>query len=298
MYCANSGAQRASTLDTVLELLTQAQAADETESWQAARSLFRQVQALDPATPGVNDNIQRLDRLIADREFRATMSDALAALNRGDLDMARTVFKRAKKMRPQAAAPADGLQEVARMEKQISLQFQRDQAIAMERAEDWTEAVKVYQSMLTQDPNLSFAKKGLLHAQDRADLQANLATYLADPTAWWSEKGRQEAQSLLQEARSVAMPGSKISAQTQLLAQQLVLARQQVTITLKSDTLCNVLVPRVARLGQFELHTLRLFPGRYTLVGTRDGYRDVRMQFLVRPGNANKPVTITCSDKV
>ena len=103
---------------------------------------------------------------------------------------------------------------------------------------------------------------------------------------------------MLAEARNVSLQGNRIQQQTARLSEQLELASKQVTVVLQSDSQCNVLVYKVARLGQFNTTELLLYPGRYTAVGSRDGYRDVRHEFLVQPGQSRQPVVITCNEKV
>ncbi|MDX1572357.1 MAG: hypothetical protein R3200_17885 [Xanthomonadales bacterium] len=67
---------------------------------------------------------------------------------------------------------------------------------------------------------------------------------------------------------------------------------------LVSDNSCNVVVYKVARLGSFDQRELTLKPGQYTAVGTRDGYRDVRKEFLVPAGKTPPPVVLKCEDPV
>ena len=53
---------------------------------------------------------------------------------------------------------------------------------------------------------------------------------------------------------------------------------------LTSDELTTVTLYRVGALGAFASHDVELRPGTYTAIGSRDGYRDVRQTFTVRPG--------------
>ena len=55
---------------------------------------------------------------------------------------------------------------------------------------------------------------------------------------------------------------------------------------------------RVAELGQFEATTLDLKPGRYVAVGIRDGYRDVRQEFLVGFGQTPDAIVVRCEEAV
>jgi hypothetical protein len=57
-------------------------------------------------------------------------------------------------------------------------------------------------------------------------------------------------------------------------------------------------VLKVARLGRFSTHELKLRPGYYTIVGARNGYRDVRRQVEVLSGQPTPPITIRCDEKI
>ena len=85
--------------------------------------------------------------------------------------------------------------------------------------------------------------------------------------------------------------------QTQQLAAEIQRAGRQVPIVLQSDNLCDVVVYKIGRLGQFQTTRLDLYPGFYTVVGTRYGYRDTRKEFLVQP-EQQQAVNITCDERI
>jgi hypothetical protein len=70
-------------------------------------------------------------------------------------------------------------------------------------------------------------------------------------------------------------------------------------VALASDNLTEVTIHRVGRLGTFERKDMELLPGRYTVVGVRPGYRDVRRQLDLLPGReAPPPLTIRCEEPI
>lgn len=294
---ASRGLARALSLDAVLALMHEADAREESGAWEEARESLREIRKLDPDTDGIDAEIRRLDLAIGQRKFRSAMSEALASLDAGELPQARAAFNRAQRLQPSALGPREGLQEVSRQERDLSVLQQRELALAQEQSENWKEALTLYQALLQQDPNLKFAQDGVVRARDRANLDSELVRYLARPSSWWSSNGRTQAQSLLVEARSVAKSGPRLQAQKQQLAVEIKRAGSQVPIVLQSDNLCNVLVYKVGRLGQFQTTQLALYPGYYTAVGIRDGYRDTRKDFLVQP-EQQQAVTITCDEKI
>jgi hypothetical protein len=71
-----------------------------------------------------------------------------------------------------------------------------------------------------------------------------------------------------------------------------------VAVRLESDGQTEVTLFRVGRLGRFQQKALELRPGTYTVVGSRRGYRDVRLELEVRPGESPAPLVVRCSEAI
>mgnify|MGYP001821618753 FL=1 len=69
-------------------------------------------------------------------------------------------------------------------------------------------------------------------------------------------------------------------------------------VELVSDGLTEVVIYRVGRFGTFERRALDLRPGKYTVVGTRKGYRDVRLELAVVAGKVPEPLLVRCEEKI
>jgi hypothetical protein len=54
----------------------------------------------------------------------------------------------------------------------------------------------------------------------------------------------------------------------------------------------------VGKLGRFSARDLSLRPGTYILVGSRDGYRDERLEVDVKPSPEPIRITLICRVKV
>jgi hypothetical protein len=59
-----------------------------------------------------------------------------------------------------------------------------------------------------------------------------------------------------------------------------------------------VSIQRVGSYGSFARRELQLPPGKYTAVGTRSGYRDVRREFVVKPGAADLAIDVRCDEPI
>ncbi|HEY6926270.1 MAG TPA: protein kinase [Steroidobacteraceae bacterium] len=71
-----------------------------------------------------------------------------------------------------------------------------------------------------------------------------------------------------------------------------------VRLLLVSDSATDVAIPGVGEFGTFARHEIDLKPGRYTIIGTRDGYRDVRREITIAPGQEGQPIRVSCSDPI
>jgi hypothetical protein len=57
-------------------------------------------------------------------------------------------------------------------------------------------------------------------------------------------------------------------------------------------------VAPVGELGSFEHRELQLAPGRYTVIGRREGFRDVRRELNIAPGQLQAAVTVQCTERI
>ena len=129
-------------------------------------------------------------------------------------------------------------------------------------------------------------------------LDAQLQTYLDRPARLFSQEGRAAARNVLGQAQAVPSPGPRLAAQAQRLVRLLHESETPVRIALASDNLTDVQIYRVGRLGSFERRDLELLPGRYTVVGTRNGYRDVRKEVTLLPGAPPPQLVIRCEEPI
>ena len=131
----------------------------------------------------------------------------------------------------------------------------------------------------------------------RADLDANLSKAIADPGRLSDTQVARATAGLLTQAENTSNPGERLRQQIQQLQQLLERANRTVTVTLTSDQQTEVILYKVARMGRFSQQQLDLRPGEYTVVGTRIGYRDVRLTFTVDPDGMG-PIYVACTEQI
>ena len=143
-----------------------------------------------------------------------------------------------------------------------------------------------------------FAKQGKAHSIARAELTEALALHIKRPDRLSDERVLQNAMNLHANASSLVDQGPRLRQQIVKLGGLITMAQTPVRVRLESDNETNVVVYKVGRLGRFTAHDLALRPGTYTVVGTRDGYRDVRHKLTVIAGQTPGPVLIRCEEKI
>ncbi|RME66305.1 MAG: hypothetical protein D6782_04595, partial [Alphaproteobacteria bacterium] len=235
---------------------------------------------------------------IAERRFAEAMSSGYGALDSGDFEAAARAFAQARALKPQSDAPVQAMQRLARARDQAALADLRVQAQRQVDREAWAEAVNTYRKALAIDPNVTFAVQGLPQAQTRARMDAAITRYLADPTRLYSREPLANAIALMDSIARIDNPGPKLAAQSKALARLIEAARTPVGVAFASDGLTEVSIFTIGPLGRFTEKSLDLTPGDYIAVGTRKGYRDVRVEFSVRPNRPPDTIVVICRETV
>jgi tetratricopeptide (TPR) repeat protein len=295
---ARAGLARARVLDDVLRTIAAGAAAEQAGQSAAALAAYQRALQLDPATTAARAGIERLRSRASSDAYSAALSQAMAALARRDYPAAEAAFERANRIRPGTAEVSEGLQQLRRAAETRSLTATLERAMAAERTEAWSQALGLYREALKVEPALRAAQDGIERVEPRAMLDAELQTFLDRPERLYSLAGRDVARNVLERAARQPAPGSRLQAQQSRLAELLRQAETPIRVALASDSATDVQIYRVGKLGLFERRDVELMPGRYTVVGTRQGYRDVRKELNLLPGAAAPVLVVRCEEPI
>ena len=292
------GLERARSLDTVLGLVEAAADAEFDGDYAAAKAAYDKALELDPEWQPAVEGAERTAGLLLDAEFREQMTAGFLALDAGQFGAARRAFNEARALKPASAEPRDGLLQVEQAGRLRSIRTLQSDAETAEREENWPAAVRLYTEMLKQDDNLALARDGLRNARARVALDETLARYLDDPDILTNPQELKAASGVLTRMSAIEPRGPRLAEQRDALTAALKRAATPVKVELVSDELTDVAVYKVGKLGQFDRTTLVLRPGLYTAVGTRVGFRDVRLEFRVAPEDPPAPVIVRCEEPI
>jgi hypothetical protein len=279
-------------------LLAAAARAEQDGQAQIALDQYRKALALDAQAPGASASIARIETQQSDAAFASAMARGFSALAQSDAGGARRAFEDAGKIRPNSTEVAQALRQLDQEQRTGVIGTKLRAAQRLEEQEQWAQALAEYRSVLELDNTVAAANEGVSRATPRAALNEQLELYLTQPERLFSQSVRSAARDTLQRARSIASPGPVLTKQTSTLSDWLAKADIPVAVALLSDNQTQVTIYRVGALGAFEERSLELAPGTYTVVGTRPGYRDVRRQIDVVPGERIEPIVIRCEDKI
>jgi tetratricopeptide (TPR) repeat protein len=295
---ALAGRARAERLPEVLALVQRAESERARGELEAALASYQAALAIDAEWQGASAGIDEVNRLLRDAEVERLLSSGYGSLTGGDFASARTHFEAALKLRPASREARDGLTQADEGAKLEQIALAEARGLAFERRELWDQAIALYRSVLESDPTLVFAQTGLERAETRAGLDAKLENLIDNPTLLFGDAVLGDARALLEQAGHEQEKGPRLAEQIGELGRLVELATTPIPVRLESDQLTSVTLYRVGTLGAFAAREVELRPGTYTVIGSRDGYRDVRQTFTVRPGRNLAPINVVCVEPI
>jgi eukaryotic-like serine/threonine-protein kinase len=318
---------RTHNLTGVLPLIADGQNAENAGNYSRAAQDYRQVLSLDPGNEKARAGLARANAAFGDDNYAKDVGSGFAALGAGRVDDARAAFEKARELRPNGAEAADGLRRVSTALSAKGFSSLRQKAAGLEAQERWDEAVQLYNSALQEDPSLAFAQEGKDRAAARAELGASMQALIDRPERLASQSVRNQARALMETANEQSPSGpvlrsqiarlqillpdydgsarSDSSARTDSAWRSDAVARpvvaemdKPVRLSLVSDNATAVAIPSIGQFGTFSKRDIQLKPGRYTVIGTRDGYREVRRDVTISPGQESQTISVSCSDPI
>lgn len=293
---ATTGAARASKLPQIITLLREAERAMLRDDHDAAYSLLAQVRDLDSATTGLHALLAQVATARVEKRRAAQLSDAFAALQAGRHDAALRAFDGVLRDHPQNVSALAGRQQALQARTSATINDLHALALAQAQAEDWQAALESYDRALSVDPSLQFARDGKAHVRERVVLIEAMDRVLADPALLSTDREFTAAKDVLARADAQDDAGGKFATRVGEFRDIVALGEKPVPLVLVSDNLTDVVIHKVGAIGAFERTELSLRPGRYVIVGSRDGCRDVRKEIVLSSGMP--PVDIRCAERI
>jgi hypothetical protein len=125
-----------------------------------------------------------------------------------------------------------------------------------------------------------------------------LQGYLDHPARLNDDEVRSAAMAAVRHVQEVGSRGRHLQGQLDRLTALLAQSDGPIDIDIESDALTQVSIDGVTDLGRFSTKRVALKPGIYTLVGSRAGYRTVRVDVEVTVGQQQLMTEVRCIDRI
>ncbi|MDG2176689.1 MAG: hypothetical protein P8M72_11250 [Gammaproteobacteria bacterium] len=295
---AITGYDRSQILAQVLALVSEGEDFHEAMEFEEARGMYGQALAIDSAHVGAQNLLRQVRQDILDRDFSAAMSRGFNSLAAGNPEEAETAFQDALALKPQAPEAQSALEQTISQMALAAITVHLDAAEDFVSQEQWQQALAEFDAALAIDPNLVTVRENRSEANSRNNLDNYLETITTEPLRLAENAVYQQATGIYNEAVTISGNWPRLDGQLLSLRNFLERATEPVAVRLSSDGITNVTVFQIGNLGQFTNHTLDLTPGSYVAVGVREGFRDVREEFVIGFDGQSPVITVQCVEEV
>ena len=295
---AQRGLARADRLAEILKLYDHALKLEAAGELEEASTRLKQILEFDPNYKQGREMSARVSARLGEKKFQQTLQHFYDTLENGTLEEARATLESLNKSYGGEAEISVAEMLLIQAEAAALLTKLKLQVEKFEAEEKWHEAVKTYDDILAIAPDTLFASHGRENAVKRRELEDSLRTLLDKPERLNNDLQLSSAKLLLEYAQQFAPSTPRLSSQINQLKELIEYVTTEVSVWLESDNLTDIVIYHVGRLGTFTAKSITLRPGTYTIVGSRNGYRDIRRVVEITPDTKVNRYYIACGEPI
>ncbi|MAR32059.1 MAG: hypothetical protein CMK35_00150 [Porticoccaceae bacterium] len=289
--------ERSKLLPKLVQSISLAEKHVQSGNTAAAILSYEKALKIDSRHKPTQETLNILKQQKRENDFYAQMSIGFNALDENRFGEAQTAFRTAKDIDSSRAEAQQALEQLFDRQSQYRTDKALKTADQLEKMEEWQKAVDVYDKLIAEDVSLVEPKIRRLTASLRAQIDRQIEEILKDPLKLSSPTLFRQTQKLLEDIKGVD-GGQKLKTQVEQLESALYDSQVPVEVRFGSDGLTNVTLYRIGEFGTFTSKNLGLRPGRYQVAGSRTGFRDVQIEFTVKPNSSNMSIEVRCTDPI
>ena len=225
------------------------------------------------------------------------ISTGHGALDRQDWAAATKAFRKALDLDQQSAAARNGLEQARRGKTASEIAVLRQTLTALLAEESWADSIATIRQLATLAPDAAEVRGRLPELERLVALETRLDSALADPRRAAAKPLRADTRALIDETHNASEVGQRIHDKGRQLEQQFVAWTVPVAVSIHSDNRTDILMRPGRKLGKLREAELKVFPGRYTLIGRRQGFREKRVDISIQPGSEPISVELVCDER-
>ena len=293
---ALAGATRAETGQGLVSTAERAIALVKAGDAEGARALLDGLQS-DFQPRALRRAQSALQAFNARARLNAQITAGHAALDRMAWTAAAEAFRSALAIDARSTAAKDGLAQAQRGAVESRLVSLRESLAGQLDDESWAASVSTAREIGKLRPDAPEVRLRLPELERLAALEARLDLALADPTRAAAKTMREESRDLIASAADRDLVGERIHVKGEQLKRQFDKWTTAVPLTIHSDSRTEIQIRPGRKLGRFRTTNLEVFPGRYTLVARREGFREKMVALTVEPESRPIIVELICDER-
>lgn len=292
---AAQGARRAETGQLVEQAAKEAIELVGTGNANRARTLLAGVPADFPSAT-LAEAQRALREFDRETRLKSHVTAGHAALDRGDWKAATEAFRKALGVDPASAAARDGLAEAGHGAMEDTLAALR-QSLAVQLAEEaWPDSIATIREIGALAPDAPEVTR-LPELERLAELENRLDLALADSSRAAAQTMRTDTRAIIAATAERGTVGERIHAKGRELEREFDKWTTPVRLEIRSDGRTDIRLRPGRRLGRFRTVDLEVYPGAYTLIGRRDGFREKKVTLSVEPGSGPTVLELVCDER-
>jgi tetratricopeptide (TPR) repeat protein len=294
---ALKGAARAAVLDEVLALYDNGAMDRRAGRLDAALRNFESANELDSENEKVFAALGALRSQIMDRNHRRAVTVGLTALQGNNGENAKRAFETALRLKPGSEEARTGLERAEKMLTSQNITVLLASANQAAANEDWEAGLNLFTQVLRVDPAVDEAIKGKAAISELIEIEAEILSLLSSGHRLSSAVVFSHAETILENAIGMAATRPRLDKSVAKLASLMRDMRQPTEVVFRSDGKTEISIQRHGSLGVLDEQLISMLPGKYTIVGTRNGYRDVRLEIEISPFDDRQSIVVICDER-
>ena len=289
--------ERSKLLPELVQSISLAEKYVQSRNTAAAILSYEKALKIDSRHKPTQEKLNILKQQKRENDFYAQMSIGFKALDENRFGEAQTAFWAAVDIDSSRPEAQQALDQLSSRRSQYNTDRALKTAFELESMEEWQKAVDVYDSLIAEDVSLTEPKIRRLNALVRAQIDKRADYILKHPLKLSKPGTLRQTQTLLEDMKGIE-GGEKLKTQVKQLQQALYLSQVPIEVQFGSDGLTNVTLYRIGEFGTFTDKMVKLKPGSYQVAGSRTGFRDVQIEFTVKPNSSNMSIEVRCTDTI